>query len=135
VRNFVVHLQSASQYERLDDVESFVGEDASGSFGVLAGHARFMTVLVFGLARLRRTSTGWEHLALPGGVLDFSRNELHLSTRRYLRDPDYMRVSSELREQIREEETRLREVRESVNRLEEEMLMRLWRLQRAGGDV
>ena len=33
-------------------VTSFVGEDASGSFGLLPRHDRFMTVLTFGLARL-----------------------------------------------------------------------------------
>ncbi len=51
------HLHRASAergdcYERIDDVSSFVGEDDSGSFGLLARHDRFMTVLDFGLARL-----------------------------------------------------------------------------------
>jgi F-type H+-transporting ATPase subunit epsilon len=127
---FVVHLQSASQYERFDDAVSFVGEDASGSFGVLAGHARFMTVLTFGLARVRRAGAGWEYLAVPGGLLYFVGNELYLSARRYLRDADYTRISAALREQLRAEETELREVKQSLDRLEEAMLTRLWRLQR-----
>jgi F-type H+-transporting ATPase subunit epsilon len=130
VKTFVVHLQSASQYERLDDAVSFVGEDASGSFGILPGHARFMTVLIFGLARLRCAGSGWEYLALPGGLLYFAGNELYLSARRYVRDADYTRISTALRERLRAEETQLHEVKQSLDRLEEEMLTRLWRMQR-----
>jgi F-type H+-transporting ATPase subunit epsilon len=127
---FIAHLQSASQYERIDDAVSFVGEDASGNFGVLAGHARCMSVLSFGLARLRRAGGEWEYLALPGGVLYFTGNELFLSTRRYLRDADYARISAALHERLRAEEAELREVKQSLDRLEEAMLTRLWRLQR-----
>lgn len=54
-----MHLQSATQYERVDDVTSFVGEDGSGSFGILAGHARAMTLLSFGLARFRIGNDLW----------------------------------------------------------------------------
>lgn len=30
---FTIHLKSATQYEKIDKVISFVGEDASGQFG------------------------------------------------------------------------------------------------------
>ena len=66
MNGFMLHLQSATQYERIDDATSFVGQDASGSFGLLAGHARFMTVLGFGLTRFRVAEQDWEFLALPG---------------------------------------------------------------------
>ncbi len=32
---FPLNLQSATQYEQIEDVESFVGVDDSGSFGIL----------------------------------------------------------------------------------------------------
>ena len=35
MNGFAVQLQSAVQCERLEDVVSFVGEDASGSFGLI----------------------------------------------------------------------------------------------------
>jgi len=131
---FVAHLQSATQYERIDDAVSFVGEDASGSFGILAGHAPFMSVLVFGLARLRRAEAGWEYLALPGGFVYFTGDELFVNTRRYLRGADYSRISTALRERLSAEESQLREIKKSFERLEKEMLTRLWRIQggRAG---
>ena len=127
---FVLHLQSGTQYERIDDAVSFVAADDSGSFGILAGHARMMTCLATGLARFRTADGSWRFLALPGAVLYFVHNELYLNTRRYLHDPDYERISVTLREELLVEEEKLRAIRESLNRLEDEMLKRMWTMQR-----
>lgn len=126
MKRFVLHLQSATQYERVDDVTAFVGEDATGSFGIMAGHQRMMTPLQFGLARFRTGDGEWQFLALPGALLYFVDNELFLNTRRYLRDRDCTRITRNLEEQLRTEEAALRQVRESLHRLEEEMFKRLW---------
>ncbi|MFZ5594016.1 MAG: F0F1 ATP synthase subunit epsilon [Pseudomonadota bacterium] len=132
MNTFVLHLQSATQYERIESVVSFVGEDDSGSFGILAGHARMMTSLVFGLARFRTSGAGWEFLALPGALLYFVGNQLYVNTRRYLRDADYQRIAIQLQEQLLKEEATLHDVKKSLRRLEEEMFKRLWRVQRGG---
>lgn len=125
---FTLHLQDALRYERIDGVSSFVGEDASGSFGVLAGHQRLLTCLVFGLARFRVGEAPWQYLAVPGAVLYFIDNALYVSTRRYLRDPDYGAISQALQEQLVAEEAELRATRESLRRMEEEVLHRIWQL-------
>lgn len=130
--SFVMHLQSATQYERIDGVTSFVGEDDSGSFGILAGHARAMTLLSFGLARFRIGDRVWEYLALPGGLAYFVDGQLYVSTRRYLRGQDCDSLSTLLRRELRAEEEVLREVKQSMRRLEEEMFKRLWKLGRCG---
>lgn len=130
MRTFVLHLQGATQYERFDDVTSFVGRDASGSFGILAGHGRMMTSLGLGLARFQLQEADWRHLALAGGLLYMVNNELFINTRRYVHDPDYRRVSRVLEEQLLTEETSLTQLKESAHRLEEEMLKRLWKLGR-----
>ena|SRR5213080_3335213 len=127
---FVLHLQSATQYERIERVVSFVGEDTSGCFGILGGHERMMTILSFGLARFRTSDDVWHYLALPGAVLYFVENQLYLSTRRYLRDTDYKRIASSLREQLLVEEESLRSLKENLHRLEEEMYKRLWKMER-----
>ncbi len=127
---FVLHLQSGTQYERIDDAVSFVAADDSGSFGVLAGHARMMTCLATGLARFRTADGTWRFLALPGAVLYFVDDQLYVNTRRYLHDPDYQRISAAWREELQAEEEKLRTVTESLNRLEDEMLKRLWTMQR-----
>ena len=127
---FVLHLQSGTQYERVEDATSFVGVDASGSFGILAGHARMMTCLAGGLARFRKADGTWRHLAHPGAALYFAENQLYLSTRRYLHDADYTRIRTSLHHELLAEEAKLTGVRESLRHLEDEMLKRIWAMQR-----
>lgn len=132
MKPFVMHLQSATAYERLADVTAFIGQDLSGSFGILAGHERVMTPLTFGLARFRTQDGEWQFLALPGGLLYFVANELFINTRRYLRDRDYTAIVRAIDEQLLVEEATLSQLRASLHRLEEEMFTRLWRLNRRG---
>jgi F-type H+-transporting ATPase subunit epsilon len=127
---FLVKLQSATQSERLEQVASFVGEDASGSFGLMRGHARFVTSLVFGMARIRYLDGRREYLALPEAVAYFEGDVLTLSSRRYLRDADYSRISRRLRDELLQEETQLVEIKHSLEQMERAMLVRLWRLGR-----
>jgi F-type H+-transporting ATPase subunit epsilon len=127
---FMLHLQSATQYEAIDQVTSFVGEDDSGSFGIQTGHARMMASLRFGLARYRSGEQPWQYLALPGALLYFVNNQLFLNTRHYVRDDDYERINTVLREQLHKEEAGLRRIKESLRRMEEEMLKRLRDMQR-----
>lgn len=110
--HFVMHLQSATQYERVEPVTMFLGEDVTGSFGIMAGHHRIMTPLRFGLARFRTGDREWQFLAVPGGLLYFADNELFLNTRHYLRDQDYVRITQALEQQLRSEEAALRELTE-----------------------
>jgi F-type H+-transporting ATPase subunit epsilon len=127
-----MHLESTTQYDRVEKVISFIGEDDSGSFGVLPGHARMMTLLRFGLARFRVLGEDWEYLALPGALAYFLDGELHLSTRHYLRGKDYDKISTALEQELLVEEDNLQVVKQSLHRLEEEMFKRLWKLKRTG---
>jgi len=133
VNTFTLLLQDAFRSERIDRVSSFVGEDGSGGFGILPDHRRLMTTLVIGMSRFRIGDAKWQYLAMPGAVLYFFNNVLTLSTRRYLRDDDYMRISAALNEQILVEEERLQATRTSLRRMEESLLKRLWDLGRRGG--
>ncbi|MCG6899918.1 MAG: F0F1 ATP synthase subunit epsilon [Gammaproteobacteria bacterium] len=128
MKAFTLILQDATRTERIEQVTSFTGEDASGSFGILASHARMMTSLVFGLARFRVGENHWQYLALPGAVLYFNDNELSLSTRRYLLDDNYERISIALHEQLLAEEKELHELKKSLHHMEEEVLKRLWEM-------
>ncbi|HYE34420.1 F0F1 ATP synthase subunit epsilon [Methylocaldum sp.] len=127
---FVLNLQSSRLFERIENVESFVGEDASGSFGLRAHHERFMTAMVFGLARYRCPGEPWQYLALPGALAYFLNNELFINTRRYIRDSDYNRISEALTEQLLKEEETLTGLKQNLRRLEEAMLTRLLEIER-----
>ena len=132
MKTFTMHVQSATQYERIEGVTSFVGEDESGSFGIRARHERMTTALSYGLARYQLQPGIWRYLAFPGGILYFINNELYLSTRRFLHDADYERISAGLLEQLLKEEEDLRAIKESLLRLEQEMFRRLWQMGRRG---
>lgn len=133
MKNFMLKLQDATHSEEISNVTSFVGEDASGSFGILAGHARLMTTLIIGLARFRIGTNTWQYLAVPGAVLYFNNNILTLSTRRYFLDDDYTRISQTLQQELLEEEENLYAMKTSLHHMEQEVMKRLWEIYREKG--
>lgn len=133
MNTFVLHLQEATRTERIPGVVSFVGSDRSGQFGIQANHERVMTVLGLGLARFRGEEGPWQYVGLAGGLLYFVENALFVCTTRYLRDEHRERLARALDEELRREHVQLQESRESMQRLEEEMLRRLWRM--PGGEA
>ncbi|MGD2141686.1 MAG: F0F1 ATP synthase subunit epsilon [Burkholderiales bacterium] len=126
MKTFMLKLQDATREEEIGAVTSFVAEDASGSFGILAGHARMMTTLSLGLARFRIGESDWRYLAVTESVLYFCDNTLTLATHRYLMGDDYTLISRALQEQLLAEEEMLHDVRQSLHQLEEELFKRLW---------
>ncbi len=128
--SFRLQLYSATCSDQIDGVIRFVGTDASGQFGLLAHHARLITVLNYGLARYCLGADQWRWLALPGAVLRFCDNQLSITTRRYVHHPDYDRISAALETELRAEERRLGTLRDHIERLEREMFRKLWQTQR-----
>jgi len=129
VSAFTLHLQEATRYQRIDDAVSFVGSDATGSFGIQSGHENFLTALSFGVARYRTVDGVWQYLAMPGGLLHVKNGEVYVNSRRFFRDTDYRRISETLDRELAEEAASLRAVRVSIERMEDAMLRRLWHLE------
>jgi F-type H+-transporting ATPase subunit epsilon len=125
---FDLVLQSPLQSQRIEGVRSLVARDRSGSFGVLAGHARMITLAEAGLLRLRRDSDTWEYAAHTGGLLYALGAQVFLCTSRFVTGTDYSRLSETLEEQLHAERESLKSQRTNVARIEEEMMRRLWRL-------
>ncbi|MDH3342107.1 MAG: F0F1 ATP synthase subunit epsilon [Gammaproteobacteria bacterium] len=130
MNTFSLLLLDATHAEKIEGVSSFVGEDLSGSFGILADHARMMTTLVMGLARYRIANEPWQYLAQPGAVLYFHNNQLTISTRHYLRDENYMRISDGLAQKILAEEEELLLVKQNLQNMEKEIFKQIWDLHR-----
>ena len=130
MNTFSLQLYDATQQRRIDNVTSFVGEDSHGSFGLQAHHARFMTTLFFGLCSYRLQTEEWQYLALPGGVLYFNHNQLCISAQHFLIDNNFERISEQLQQQLLAEEETLMATRSSLQKMEQSMLSRLWKLQR-----
>lgn len=127
---FLLHLNEATHAETIRGVSAFVGEDASGQFGIRERHERFMTIHTFGLARFRVADAPFEYLAVPGGLVYFVGGELFLCARRLFRHRDPQEVARALTEQLAEEEQRLSGFKQSLRRLEDEMLKRMWQMGR-----
>ena len=130
MKSFTLTLQDATHAEKYEGITSFVGEDASGSFGILPNHDRMMTSLVMGLARFRIDDQDWQYIATPGALLYFNNDTLTLSCRHFFIDTDYMRISTALEEQLFEEEIQLQTQKQSLRHMEEEVLKRLWEIGR-----
>ncbi len=64
----VVTTPTAIVLER-EDVRHVRGEDATGAFGILPGHADFITVLAVSVVTWRDADGAEHHLAVRGGVL------------------------------------------------------------------
>ena len=131
MKSFTLTLQDATHVEKHEGITSFVGEDTSGSFGILPNHGRMMTSLVMGLARFRIGDQNWQYIATPGAMLYFNNNTLTLSCRHFFIDTDYMRISTTLEEQLLEEEIQLQTQKKSLRHMEEEVLKRLWEVGRS----
>jgi len=127
---FTLLLQDNTHAEKIVGVTSFVGEDMTGSFGILPNHTRMMTVLVMGLARFRLADQDWQYMATPGALVYFHDDQLVVSTRHFLIDDDYTRISSALEQQLLEEESQLQLQKKSLRRMEEIVLKRLWEIGR-----
>jgi len=128
MKTFTLRILDSHGQQEFTDVVSFVATDASGSFGILAGHARTIASLVVGLARFRTTNAGWHYVALPGAILCFDEGVLSLCTRRCLVGDNFERISVALREQLLAEEMKLTTMKQSLHRMEEEIFKRLWEM-------
>lgn len=129
---FSLLLQDAEKSQSIDGLSSFIGEDKSGSFGILAGHTRMMSSLVFGLARFRIGDQAWQYLALPGALLYFNDNKLSISTERYMISDDYEQLSTLLQQQLSSELSKQQVAKKSLHQLEQELFKRLWESGREG---
>lgn len=130
MKTYTLHLYDATHSESFDNVVSFIGEDASGSFGILADHERFMTILNVGLARYRLHDGTWRYLAFPGAVLYFHDNEMYISTRLYIQDDEYTTISSRLAQHLQNESGEVESIKESLRFMENNLLKRMWDINR-----
>jgi len=132
MRTMTLYLQHSFGHDCFEGLTSFVAEDSTGSFGILPNHARMMTALAPGLTRFRIGASEWHFLALPGGILYSTGTDLTLCTRRYLHDTEFHHMGAHLLEIQKADQETLGGIRESLHRLEEEMLRRLREIQRGG---
>lgn len=122
-----------------DEVIALRAEDASGSFGILPGHADFLTALEVGVVSWRRREGRERHCAVRRGVLRVRAGRvIEIATREAVMDEDLGRLESTVLQEFRardevERSTRteshaleLKALREIIRYLQPERAGRLW---------
>jgi len=80
-----------------DGIAHLRAEDASGAFGILPGHADFLTALPISVASWRLAQGGERHCALRGGVLTVSGGEkIEIATRQAVLGTDLAQLETEV---------------------------------------
>lgn len=125
VNTFTAQISDETRSREIGDIVSFVGRDASGSFGILAGREPFATSLLWGLCEIRSAGGGELFLAVAGGILFYDGVALRVATRRFLIDPDGARIIAQLAAEDSSEATTTRSMHAMLRSLDRELLRRL----------
>jgi F-type H+-transporting ATPase subunit epsilon len=95
-----------------EDVVHLRAEDETGAFGILRGHADFLTALPISVVAWRDRAGMEHHIAVRGGMLAVSGGEaISIATREAVADDDLQRLQGEVIARFRrgaEEEARAR---------------------------
>jgi F-type H+-transporting ATPase subunit epsilon len=110
----------------LDNVTSVVAEDDSGSFGILDGHADFLTVLSPSVVSWRRQDGGQGHCAVRQGVFSMQGGALvSLATREAVVSEDLERLENEVIARFEERVEEERSARLEAARLRMKAIRRI----------
>ena len=101
------------------DVAAVRAEDATGSFGILRGHADFLTVLDAGVVSWRLGDGRLGHCAVRRGLFTIQGGEeIAIATREAVVASDLLRLETTVLEEFRRRELAEREARVETTRME-----------------
>lgn len=135
MKSFALSLLDNRGGDQFDHIVQFIGADANGSFGILAGHMHCVAVLRYGLARFCDQEGIWRYLALPGGVLRFLGNQLTITSVRYFLGDEPDLICDRLAEEMARTDSEVHSARATLSEIERSLVRRLAELSqyRAGG--
>lgn len=103
---------------RAEGVTHVRAEDATGAFGILRGHADFLTALVPSVVSWRSTNQPERHCAVRGGVLTVTGGQhVAVATREAVPGAELMRLEHDVIERFRRERAEEEEARTAAQRL------------------
>ena len=107
-------------------VVSIRAEDASGSFGILSGHADFLTSLAISVVRWMRKDRTWGFCAVRGGVLTVAHGSVvSIATREAVAGDDLATLDQVVLDRFRTELDEERTQNVEATRLHLDMIRRL----------
>ncbi len=114
------------------DVRHVRAEDETGAFGILPGHADFITVLAVSVLTWRNHSDEEHHVAVRRGVLTVRDGNVEVATREAVGEDTLQRLGQAVLARFREEEQVEEEARISATRLQLAVIRQLQRYLEAG---
>ncbi|MGB9151649.1 MAG: F0F1 ATP synthase subunit epsilon [Alphaproteobacteria bacterium] len=128
MKDFSLTLLDSTQTQKFEGVTQCVAADATGSFGLLAGHENLVAVLRYGLLRFCDSAGKWRYAALPGGILRFAGNTLSIVTSRYFAGDEREKLVTQLAEEMARENSDIRNARATLAQIEQTLIRRLGEL-------
>jgi F-type H+-transporting ATPase subunit epsilon len=100
------------------DVAHLRAEDETGAFGILPGHANFLTALTVCVANWRDNSSAEHHLALRGGMLEVRDGDtITIATPEAVTGDDLHRLEAEVLARFRRQLVEEQSARADAQRL------------------
>lgn len=101
-----------------DDVVHLRAEDPTGAFGILPGHADFLTALSVSVASWRDAAGREHHIALRGGMLEVRGGDaISIASREAVADDDLAHLETEVIARFRRQLAEERDARAEAERL------------------
>ncbi|MBD9354652.1 F0F1 ATP synthase subunit epsilon [Methylomonas albis] len=132
MNSFALTLLDSRGGECFETVTQFIGADADGSFGILAGHIHSVALLRYGLARFNDQAGVWRYLALPSGVLRFADNQLTVTSLRYFLGDDRGAICERLAAEMTQSDSEVHTARATLSEIERSLVRRLAELSSHG---
>ena len=134
-----MRLRIATPLEIALDVQDVVhlrAEDESGSFGILAGHADFLTSLTLSVATWRGPDGAEHHIALRGGMLEVRDGEtISIATREAVADDDLQHLAKGVLAEFRRRTEDERRARTDAERLYFAAVREILRFLKSDGEI
>ena len=100
------------------DVEHLRAEDKTGAFGILPGHADFLTALAVSVATWRDEKGAEHHIAVRGGMLQVRDGQtITIATREAIASDDLRRLEAEVLAAFRRQSEEEQAARTDAQRL------------------
>jgi F-type H+-transporting ATPase subunit epsilon len=116
-----------------DRVAALRAEDESGGFGILAGHADFVTALAVSVVTWRDGAGATHHAAVRGGMLEVRDGRtISVATREAVCDDDLAHLESEVLTRLRREAVEEQAAHVDSQRLYLEAIRQIYRMLRPG---
>jgi len=114
-----------------DDVEHLRAEDETGAFGILRGHADFLTALAVSVVSWRDAGGGEHHVAVRGGMLSVNGGQaIAIAAPEAVAGDDLARLEAEVIARYRRQAEEEQAARTDAQRLYLAAIRRITRLLR-----